>query len=98
MVGFNIRYYNLIIFFPEKLIKILDNQTVNYDKQMNNIFWINEINDYLSFKKNKSKKYGYWKYYLKRNIKVFFDWKDPLPFFAELFSLIKINDKIYNFL
>jgi len=75
--------------FPEKLIAILDNQLVKYDKQINNIYWINEINDYLSYKKIKSKEYGYWRNYLKKNIKVFFNWKDPFPFFAELFSVIK---------
>jgi len=75
--------------FPEKLFKLLENQKVNHHKQIHNIYWINEINDYLSFKNKKDKKYGYWRNYIKRNIKVFFNWKDPLPFIAELFLFRK---------
>lgn len=75
--------------FPEKLIKLIENQIVDDDQQINGIYWINEINDYLSYKNSENKKYGYLSNYLKNSIRVFFNWNDPLPVIAELFLFRK---------
>jgi D-aspartate ligase len=68
--------------FPEIFVRCFTGMDVKYNPvQEDNVYWISEWDDFLSYKSNNNRGYNYWGNYFKRNTTVLFSLKDPLPLF-----------------
>jgi D-aspartate ligase len=84
---------------PNIAVSYLRRKKIPEFKQRNNIWWIHEVNDYLSQRHTRqSNKNGYLKHLFKSDTNVLFSKKDPMPILvtvgSELIAATKQNAKI----
>jgi len=71
---------------PLAMVKLISGETITMRDQKNDVFWIYESNDLLSFFKSKTR-YGYLANFLKPSVKVLMDWRDFKPILYEVWML-----------
>ena len=71
---------------PLAMIKIIGGESIPARAQENDVYWIFESNDLLSFLKSKTN-YGYLKNFLQPSATVLLDWSDFRPLLYELWTL-----------
>ena len=82
--------------FPIAMIRLLEGKSVEQPEQKNDVFWINESNDFLAYLKSK-RQYGYLKNFFKMKETVYFSTQDLSPFFFGIKQLIsKLINKTFG--
>ncbi len=72
--------------FPLAMVRLLSSEAIIEKPQINNILWIYESNDLLSWTQS-GRKYGYLRNFVKPHVKALFSHTDPKPFFFEVYSM-----------